>query len=178
MPQREDNKREAHPMPVFVHAAPHFHLPAEPEAAVIMIGAGTGVAPFRAFLDDRSALGCRGSNWLFFGQSHEATGFYYRDDWFDFLRRGVLTQLDTAFSHDQPERIYVPGRMIERAPALWRWLRDGAYVYLCGDPRALAPAVDAALERIAAQCGHLSPQAAAVFIHTLHERKRYRRDVY
>ena len=165
-------------VPVFVHAALHFHLPAESEAAVIMIGAGTGVAPFRAFLEERAARGSAGKSWLFFGQRHRATGFYYRDDWLDFLRTGVLTQLDTAFSHDQPERIYVQHRMLEHAPELWTWLRDGAHVYLCGDALMLAPAVDAALEQIAAHCGHLSPREAAAFVQTLREKKRYHRDAY
>jgi sulfite reductase (NADPH) flavoprotein alpha-component len=165
-------------VPAFVHAAGHFHLPNDPNAAVIMVGAGTGVAPFRAFLEDRRALGSNGRSWLFYGQRHRATGYYYRDDWLDFLRTGVLTQLDTAFSHDQPERIYVQHRMLERAPELWTWLRHGAHVYLCGAARTLAPGVDAALEQIAAQYGYLSPAQAAAFVQTLRETKRYRRDVY
>ena len=163
---------------VFVHAAPYFHLPPEPDASVIMIGAGTGIAPFRAFLEERRALGCRGRNWLFFGQRHKSTGFYYREDWLEFTRSGLLTRMDTAFSQDQPERIYVQRRMIEHAPELWRWICDGAYIYLCGDARLLAPDVDATLTKLAAQCGSLSPREAALLIENLHATKRYRRDVY
>ena len=143
-----------------------------------MIGAGTGVAPFRAFLEERRALGCRGKNWLFFGQRHEAHGFYYREDWLEFVRCGILTRMDTAFSRDQPERLYVQHRMMEHAPELWRWLNDGAYIYLCGDARLLAPDVDATLTKLAAQCGSLSPREAALLIENLRATKRYRRDVY
>jgi sulfite reductase (NADPH) flavoprotein alpha-component len=165
-------------VPVFVHSAPYFHMPLEPDASVIMIGAGTGVAPFRAFLEERRALGCRGRNWLFFGQRHEARGFYYREDWLELVRCGVLTRLDTAFSPDQPERLYVQHRMMEHAPELWRWLNDGAYIYLCGDARLLAPDVDATLTKLAIQCGSLSPREAALLIQNLRTTKRYRRDVY
>jgi len=163
---------------VFIHSAPYFHLPPEPDASVIMIGAGTGIAPFRAFLEERRALGCRGKNWLFFGQRHEAHGFYYREDWFEFVRCGVLTRMDTAFSRDQPERLYVQHRMMERAPELWQWLKDGAYIYLCGDARLFAPDVDATLTKLAAQCGSLSTREAALLIENLRATKRYRRDVY
>ena len=163
---------------VFIHSAPHFHLPPEPDAAVIMIGAGTGVAPFRAFLEERRALGCCGKHWLFFGQRHEANGFYYREDWLEFVRGGVLTRMDTAFSRDQPERIYVQHRMMEHAPELWRWLNDGASIYLCGDAHLLAPDVDATLAKLAAQCGSLSPHEAALHIENLRATKRYRKDVY
>ena len=163
---------------VFIHSAPYFHLPPEPDASVIMIGAGTGVAPFRAFLEERRALGCRGKNWLFFGQRHEAHGFYYREDWLEFVRCGVLTRLDTAFSRDQPERLYVQHRMMERAPELWRWICDGAYIYLCGDARLLAPDVDATLIELAAQGGTFSSSEAARFVQNLRSSKRYRKDVY
>ena len=165
-------------VPVFIHAAPHFHLPLDANAAVIMIGAGTGVAPFRAFLEERAALRAEGRSWLFFGQLQAATGFYYRADWNNFLRCGVLTQLDTAFLHDTPQGCNVQDRMLERGAELWAWLCDAAHVYLCGDAHTLAPAVDAALEQIAAQHGRLSPGKTAHFVQTLREQKRYHRDVY
>jgi sulfite reductase (NADPH) flavoprotein alpha-component len=165
-------------VPVFIHSAPHFHLPSDPNASIILIGAGTGVAPFRAFLEERAALGSPGRSWLFYGQRHRATAFYYRDEWLRFVRSGVLTRFDTAFSHDQAQRIYVQHRMRDRATELWAWLRDGAYIYLCGAARTLAPAVDLALEQIVAKCGHLSPGEAAAFVQLLREKKRYRRDVY
>jgi sulfite reductase (NADPH) flavoprotein alpha-component len=165
-------------VPVFVQPARHFHLPADPGAAVIMIGAGTGVAPFRAFLEERTALGCPGRNWLFLGQLHEATGFYYREDWLRFLNSGILTRLDTAFAEDCQQWKRMQDRLLERGSDLWQWINDGAFIYLCGDARMLAPAVDAVLARIAGQHGGLSCEQAQAFVQTLRDRKQYRRDVY
>ncbi|MGK8520737.1 molybdopterin-dependent oxidoreductase [Nocardia asteroides] len=165
-------------VPVFLQRAPHFRPPADPTAPIVMVGPGTGIAPFRGFLHERRALGCTGRNWLFFGDQHAARNFYYRSELEDMFRSGFLTRLDLAFSRDQRERIYVQHRMIEHGAELWSWLRDGAYFYVCGDASRMAADVDEALLRIARIHGKLDEDGAVAFRKQLVAEKRYVRDVY
>lgn len=165
-------------VPIFLQRAPHFRPPADPTAPMIMVGPGTGIAPFRGFLQERRALGCTGRNWLFFGDQHAAQNFYYRAELEDMFRSGFLTRLDLAFSRDQRERIYVQHRMIEHGAELWSWLRDGAHFYVCGDASRMAEDVDEALLRIARIHGKLDEDDALAFRKRLVAEKRYVRDVY
>ncbi|MFQ6398496.1 molybdopterin-dependent oxidoreductase [Nocardia sp. KC 131] len=165
-------------VPIFLHRAPHFRPPLDPTAPMIMVGPGTGIAPFRGFLHERRALGCTGRNWLFFGEQHAAKNFYYRAELEDMFRSGFLTRLDLAFSRDQRERIYVQHRMIEHGAELWSWLREGAHFYVCGDAARMAKDVDDALLRIARIHGKLDEDGALAFKKQLVAEKRYVRDVY
>ncbi|MFJ1969428.1 molybdopterin-dependent oxidoreductase [Streptomyces sp. NPDC087903] len=166
------------PVPVFVQRSPHFRPPADPTVPMVMVGPGTGVAPFVGFLDERRARGHGGRNWLFFGEQHRATDFYYEDELSAFGRDGTLTRLDTAFSRDQRVKIYVQDRMREHGAQLWSWLQDGAHFYVCGDATRMAKDVDEALRDIAVAHGGLAPEAAAVYVKQLASDKRYVRDVY
>jgi len=170
-----DRAQEA---PVFLQRSPHFRPPEDGTAPAIMIGPGTGVAPFRGFLHDRRADGHTGRNWLFFGEQHEASDFYYRDELTDLHDDGVLTRLDLAFSRDQRQKIYVQDRMIEHGAELWRWLGDGAHVYVCGDAARMATDVDATLLDIIRRHGGLSEDAAVEYRSELAASGRYARDVY
>jgi sulfite reductase (NADPH) flavoprotein alpha-component len=143
-----------------------------------MVGPGTGIAPFRAFLEERQAGGARGKNWLFFGDQKRATDFLYEEQLVAWHKEGHLTRLDLAFSRDQNEKFYVQHRMLECQGELWSWLQDGAHFYVCGDASRMAKDVDAALHAVAQRAGGLSSDAAAEFIKTLREEKRYQRDVY
>ncbi|GAA3210008.1 bifunctional nitrate reductase/sulfite reductase flavoprotein subunit alpha [Actinocorallia longicatena] len=163
---------------IFVQRAPHFRPPADPATAMIMIGPGTGIAPFVGFLDERRARGHSAPNWLFFGEQHRATDFYYEDDLSAYRDSGVLTRLDVAFSRDQRTKVYVQDRMREHAGQLWSWLQDGAHLYVCGDASRMAKDVDTALRKIATDQGHLSPEAADAYVRKLATDKRYVRDVY
>jgi sulfite reductase (NADPH) flavoprotein alpha-component len=163
---------------VFVRPAPAFRLPADGDRPVIMIGPGTGVAPFRGFLADRAATGATGRNWLFFGEQHESTDFYYREELLDWQRSGVLTRLDTAFSRDSADKVYVQDRMLERGADLWRWLEEDASIYVCGDASRMARDVDAALKSVVAEHGRMTVEKAADYVATLSREKRYLRDVY
>ncbi|MEU9031336.1 bifunctional nitrate reductase/sulfite reductase flavoprotein subunit alpha [Streptomyces sp. NPDC048383] len=166
------------PVQVFVQRAPHFRPPAGPTTPMIMVGPGTGVAPFIGFLEERRALGHTGPNWLFFGEQHEATDFYYRQDLEDFRSGGHLARLDVAFSRDQRNKIYVQDRMREHGPRLWRWLRDGAHLYVCGDAGRMAKDVDRALHEIVAAHGSMDQESAAAYVRRLATDKRYVRDIY
>lgn len=145
---------------------------------MIMVGPGTGIAPFRGFLHERRALGHTGRNWLFFGEQHAATDFYYRDEIESFRADGFLTDLDLAFSRDQERKVYVQDRMIDKGAQLWRWLNEGAYFYVCGDKARMARDVDAALTRVVAEHGKLSGPSAEAYVKALAAEKRYVRDVY
>ena len=169
---------EATRVPVFVHTAKHFRLPDDPSASIIMIGVGTGLAPYRAYLQERQAAGATGRNWLFFGDQRKAANFYYQQELEAYISSGLLTRLDTAFSRDQAHKIYVQHRMREAGQEIWSWLEQGAYLYLCGDAERMAPDVDAALCAIAEEHGAMSKEAAAEYIANLRTQKRYRRDVY
>ncbi|MFH8883414.1 molybdopterin-dependent oxidoreductase [Streptomyces californicus] len=166
------------PLPVFVQRNDRFGPPADPAVPVIMIGPGTGVAPFLGFLEERRALGHSGANWLFFGEQHRATDFYFRDELDALHRSGTLTRLDTAFSRDQRAKVYVQDRMREHGAQLWSWLRDGAHLYVCGDASRMAKDVDRALRDIAVAHGGLEPDAAAAQVKQLASDRRYVRDVY
>lgn len=173
-----DRASEKIPVPVFLQTSPHFRPPTQSDVPMIMVGPGTGIAPFRAFLQDRAASGSTGRNWLFFGHQHAATDYFYRDELVAWQKSGVLTRLDTAFSRDQAAKIYVQDRMMENARELWAWLNEGAHFYVCGDASRMAKDVDAALRKIAEQQGGLTTEAATAFIENLRKTKRYQRDVY
>jgi sulfite reductase alpha subunit-like flavoprotein len=163
---------------VFVQSTTHFRPPADPDTPMIMIGPGTGIAPFRAFLQERRELGHGGPNWLFFGERNSATDFYYRAELESMCAHGVLTRLDTAFSRDQRQKVYVQDVMREHAVELWKWLEDGAHVYVCGDASRMAKDVDAALHDVVRQRGHLDADRADEYVKRLAVEKRYVRDVY
>jgi len=167
-------------IPVYNQPAKHFHLPEDPSADIIMIGPGTGIAPFRAFLQHRMMAGHRGKNWLFFGEQHQSTDFLYKEELLDWLKKGVLTKLDTAFSRDQSYKIYVQHRMKESAAELWNWIQNGAYIYVCGDAKHMAKDVHQSLIDIARDTGGMSQQEAQHYINVVlsKEQKRYRKDVY
>jgi sulfite reductase (NADPH) flavoprotein alpha-component len=156
----------------------HFRLPADPATPVIMVGPGTGVAPFRAFLAEREARGVRGRSWLLFGERNRATDFLFEPELLEWLRSGTLSRLDTAFSRDQGEKVYVQDRMRDSAEDLWRWLQDGAYFYVCGDATRMARDVDAMLRRIAMTEGRMDESQARDWIVALARQGRYLRDVY
>jgi sulfite reductase (NADPH) flavoprotein alpha-component len=167
-------------IPVYIQATKHFHMP-PPDAPMIMVGPGTGIAPFRAFLEEREIDGAKGKSWLFFGDQKRASDFLYEAQLLDLQRKGVLTKLDTAFSRDQAEKIYVQNRMHENAAELWSWLKDdGAYFYVCGDAKRMAKDVHQMLITIAQEQGGLSPEAAKEYIEVTFAKteKRYLKDVY
>ncbi|MFF8228116.1 molybdopterin-dependent oxidoreductase [Streptomyces caelestis] len=165
-------------VPVFVQRSPHFRPPADASTPMVMVGPGTGVAPFIGFLQERRVLGHRAPNWLFFGEQHRATDFYYEDELSALLDEGTLTRLDTAFSRDQRNKVYVQDRMREHGPELWHWLRDGARFYVCGDASRMAKDVDRALRDVAVAHGGMSEAEAAAYVKQLAADKRYVRDVY
>ncbi|KUH99974.1 molybdopterin oxidoreductase [Mycobacterium sp. IS-3022] len=164
--------------PVFLQRSPHFRPPQDGAVPMIMVGPGTGVAPFRGFLQERRALGHRGPNWLFFGEQHRSQNYYYRDDFEDMARDGLLDRLDLAFSRDQKSRVYVQHRMLDRGAEIWRWLDDGAHFYVCGDATRMARDVDAALTKIIERHGGMSHEQAHDYKRELVAEKRYVRDVY
>ncbi|MFY2787774.1 molybdopterin-dependent oxidoreductase [Rhodococcus sp. MALMAid1271] len=163
---------------IFLQRSSHFKPPEDPATPMIMVGPGTGVAPFRAFLHERRALGHTGPNWLFFGEQHADTDFYYRDELTAMLSDGSLNRLDVAFSRDQAQKVYVQDRMRERGEDLWSWIRRGAHFYVCGDASRMAKDVDTALKGVVAQHGKLAPASAESYVKALAAEKRYVRDVY
>ncbi|MDY6996068.1 MAG: bifunctional nitrate reductase/sulfite reductase flavoprotein subunit alpha [Actinomycetota bacterium] len=166
------------PVPVFLQRSPHFRPPQDAHTPMIMVGPGTGIAPFRGFLQERRALGHTGRNWLFFGDQHRAENFYYRDDLADMVDDGLLSRLDLAFSRDQQQRIYVQHKMIDYGADVWRWLEEGAHFYVCGDATRMAKDVDDALTRIIREHGGMNEDAARDYKRRLVAEKRYVRDVY
>jgi sulfite reductase (NADPH) flavoprotein alpha-component len=165
-------------LPVFVHISKNFRLPDDGEIPIIMVGPGTGIAPFRAFLEERQATEAKGDNWLFFGDQHAATDFLYQNELEKLHRDELLTHLHTAFSRDGAEKVYVQHRMREHAAELWAWLEDGAHFYVCGDAKRMAKDVDATLHDIAQTAGGKSAAGAKAFVDELKKTKRYQRDVY
>jgi sulfite reductase (NADPH) flavoprotein alpha-component len=165
-------------VPVFIQPSKHFRLPQNGDAPIIMVGPGTGIAPFRAFLEERRATGAKGANWLFFGAQKSRCDFFYKDELEAMRREGVLTRLDTAFSRDQDFKIYVQHRMLETAAELWNWLERGAHFYVCGDASRMAKDVDNALHEIVRIAGGRSGDTAGEYLQKLKADKRYQRDVY
>src|ERR1019366_1456330 len=165
------------PMPVFV-AHSSFAPPGDGSRDAIMVGPGTGIAPFRGFVQDRAASGANGRNWLFFGDQKRACDFLYEEEWNRCLREGSLQRLDTAFSRDQAHKIYVQDRMRENAAELWRWIQGGAYFYVCGDAKRMAKDVDAALHDVIAAQGGMPYSQAVEYVKVMKKEKRYQRDIY
>ncbi len=165
-------------LPVYVKPNKHFRLPTDGDRPVIMIGPGTGVAPFRGFMQEREAAGAAGRNWLFFGDRTYLQDFLYQLEWQDWQKAGLLTRIDVAFSRDQPEKVYVQHRLWQRRAELYGWLEDGAHLYVCGDEKAMAKDVDLTLRRIVAEVGGRSETAAEAYLAELKRTGRYQRDVY
>ncbi|WCK02117.1 sulfite reductase subunit alpha [Agrobacterium tumefaciens] len=163
---------------IFVSPNKAFRVPQDDNAPVIMVGPGTGIAPFRAFLQERLARGAKGRNWLFFGDQHRQSDFIYEDELGDMSRDGVLTRLDLAFSRDQAEKIYVQTRMRQNGKALYQWLEEGGYFYVCGDATRMAKDVDDTLHGIISDEAGISAEAASDYVNRLKREKRYLRDVY
>lgn len=166
------------PVPVFVHTAKHFRLPEDPATPVIMVGPGTGVAPFRAFLQERRAVGAVGKNWLFFGEQRRSSDFLYEEELHGWEREGVLNRLDLAFSRDQAEKVYVQHRMRERSRELYAWLEEGAHFFVCGDGARMAKDVDLELQAVVSRESGCSSEDAASYVENLKKTKRYKKDVY
>jgi sulfite reductase (NADPH) flavoprotein alpha-component len=165
-------------LPIYIQPNKKFKLPTNPDAPIIMIGPGTGIAPFRGFLHERRALGHKGKNWLFFGERSAATDYLYREELEAMRVDGHLTRLDTAFSRDNSRKIYVQNRMMEQAPQFWNWLQGGASVYVCGDATRMAKDVHRTICRIAQEQGAMPESAAEEYVGILKEEHRYHRDVY
>jgi sulfite reductase (NADPH) flavoprotein alpha-component len=175
MAERADNV----PVPVYPSSAKHFHLPEDGNVPLIMIGPGTGIAPFRAFLQDRQVTGAKGKNWLFFGAQREGCDYAYKEDFAQFKSDGLLTRLDCAWSRDQAHKIYVQHKLLENAAEIWKWIdADGAQFFVCGDARRMAKDVDAALRKIVQEHGGKSVDEANEYVEKLKSDKRYKRDVY
>lgn len=164
--------------PIFLHANAAFRLPEDTNAPVIMIGPGTGIAPFRAFLEERQATGQSGDNWLFFGEQRRSLDYLYQEQFEDMHRDGLLTRLDTAFSRDQAKKVYVQDRMQENAAELFAWLERGAYFYVCGDATRMAKDVETALLDAIAKGANATPDHANEYLAMMKKQKRYQRDVY
>lgn len=164
-------------IPVFI-AKSHFGLPADDSASIIMVGPGTGIAPFRAFLQERIETGASGKNWLFFGDQHRATDYLYGEELDAMKENGDLDRLDLAWSRDQDHKIYVQDKMLESAGALWEWISNGSYFYVCGDAKRMARDVDAALHTIAVEQGGMTAAEAITYLKQMKKKKRYQRDVY
>ena len=163
---------------VYTHHNKNFFLPENNDTPIIMVGPGTGIAPFRAFVEERKILGAKGRNWLFFGDQHFNTDFLYQTEWQGYLKSGLLTRMDVAFSRDTDEKVYVQHRMLEKAKDLYAWMKEGAFFYVCGDASRMAGDVHEALISIYAKEGGLSREAAETEVKELQKSKRYQRDVY
>ncbi len=172
------DRAEGIDVPIFVQPSKHFHVPEKGDTPLIMVGPGTGIAPFRGFLQERQARGDAGKNWLFFGEQHAASDFYYQNEIQQFQKDGLLTELSLAFSRDQTQKIYVQDRMRERGAELWEWLEQGAYFCVCGDASKMAKDVDQALRDIIQQHGKFDEADTVNYIRKLNMEKRYLRDVY
>jgi sulfite reductase (NADPH) flavoprotein alpha-component len=173
-----DRTSIAESLPIYIQPNKKFRLPANPDTPMIMIGPGTGIAPFRGFLYERRALGHKGRNWLFFGERRAASDFLYRDEFEAMLADGHLARLDTAFSRDQENKVYVQDRMMQNSKLFWDWLKDGANVYVCGDASHMGKDVHATLQEIIRKEGNMSAECAEDYVSALKEQHRYHRDLY
>lgn len=163
---------------VFIEHNDNFRLPANPQTPVIMIGPGTGIAPFRAFMQQRAAEGAEGKNWLFFGNPHFTEDFLYQVEWQSYVKEGVLSRIDLAWSRDQQQKVYVQDKLREQGAELWRWINDGAHIYVCGDANRMAKDVEQTLLEVIAEYGAMDAEAADEFLSELRVERRYQRDVY
>jgi len=173
-----DRVEEEGEVRVFIEHNDNFRLPANPQTPVIMIGPGTGIAPFRAFMQQRAAEGAEGKNWLFFGNPHFTEDFLYQVEWQRYVKEGVLSRIDLAWSRDQKEKIYVQDKLREQGAELWRWINDGAHIYVCGDANRMAKDVEQALLDVIAEFGAMDAETADEFLSELRVERRYQRDVY
>lgn len=173
-----DRVEEEGEVRVFIEHNDNFRLPAKPETPIIMIGPGTGIAPFRAFMQQRAADEASGKNWLFFGNPHFTEDFLYQVEWQRYVKEGVLNRIDLAWSRDQKEKIYVQDKLREQGAELWRWINDGAHIYVCGDAARMAKDVEQALLDVIAEFGAMDAEAADEFLSELRVARRYQRDVY
>lgn len=164
-------------IPIYVQPTHYFTLPSDDDAPIIMVGPGTGIAPYRAFMQERIAKGSKGKNWLFFGERNRKTDYFYEEDWTQWIAMGKL-EIDLAFSRDQAEKIYVQHKMYENAKKVWSWLEEGAFFYVCGDAHRMAKDVEAMLSRIVHEQGRMSEEAAKAYVKSLRSQKRYLTDVY
>jgi sulfite reductase (NADPH) flavoprotein alpha-component len=165
-------------VPIYIQQNENFKLPANPETPIIMVGPGTGVAPFRSFMQEREEIGAEGKSWMFFGDQHFVTDFLYQTEWQKWLKDGVLTKMDVAFSRDTAEKVYVQHRMLEQSKELFEWLQEGAHVYICGDEKHMAHDVHQTLIGIIEKEGSLSREEAEAYLADMQQQKRYQRDVY
>ncbi|ELE6251920.1 NADPH-dependent assimilatory sulfite reductase flavoprotein subunit [Salmonella enterica] len=163
---------------VFIEHNDNFRLPTNPETPIIMIGSGTGIAPFRAFIQQRAADEASGKNWLFFGNPHFTEDFLYQVEWQRYVKEGLLSRIDLAWSRDQKEKIYVQDKLRERGAELWRWINDGAHIYVCGDANRMAKDVEQALLEVIAEFGGMDLESADEYLSELRVARRYQRDVY
>ncbi|MEK3971249.1 assimilatory sulfite reductase (NADPH) flavoprotein subunit [Bacillus sp. FSL M7-0558] len=165
-------------LPVYIQHNQNFKLPENPDAPIIMVGPGTGIAPFRSFMQEREEIGASGKSWLFFGDQHFVTDFLYQTEWQKWLKDGVLTKMDVAFSRDSEEKVYVQHQMRKQSKELFEWLEQGAYVYVCGDEKHMAHDVHRTLLSIIQEEGAMSKEKAESYLANLQQQKRYQRDVY
>ena len=165
-------------VPCYLHPNKNFKLPDDPSIPIIMVGPGTGIAPFRAFIEERRATGASGKNWLFFGDRSQKTDYLYENEWESYHNDGLLNDLDLAWSRDQEKKVYVQHKMLEKKGQLWRWLQDGAIFYVCGDASRMAKDVDQALRTIAQEEGAMSEEDAGAWVKNLLKERRYLKDVY
>jgi sulfite reductase (NADPH) flavoprotein alpha-component len=171
-------RAEKAPVPVFPNTS-RFRLPEDGNTPIIMVGPGTGIAPFRAYLQERKAVGAKGKNWLFFGSQHEHCNYFYKEEMAELKRDGILTQLDCAWSRDQADKSYVQHKMLNCAAEIWKWMDgEGAHFFVCGDARRMAKDVDAALRKIIQEQGDKSESETNEYVEKLKSDKRYKRDVY
>lgn len=165
-------------LPVYIQHNQNFKLPQDPDAPIIMVGPGTGIAPFRSFMQEREEMGANGKSWLFFGDQHFVTDFLYQTEWQKWLKDDVLTKMDVAFSRDTEEKVYVQHQMKKQSKELFEWLEQGAYVYICGDEKHMAHDVHNTLLSIIQEEGAMSKEKAESYLANLQQQKRYQRDVY
>ncbi|MEH7308843.1 assimilatory sulfite reductase (NADPH) flavoprotein subunit [Neobacillus drentensis] len=165
-------------VPVYIQHNDNFKLPMNPDAPIIMVGPGTGTAPFRSFMQEREEIGAEGKSWFFFGDQHFVTDFLYQTEWQKWLQNGVLTKMDVAFSRDMAEKVYVQHRMLEHSKELYEWLEEGAHLYICGDEKNMAHDVHNTLIEIIEKEGSLSREKAVEYLAEMQQQKRYQRDVY
>ncbi|SDM56036.1 sulfite reductase (NADPH) flavoprotein alpha-component [Bacillus sp. OK048] len=170
--------QEGDTLPVFVQPNKHFYMPESPETDIIMVGPGTGIAPFRSFIQERAVTEATGQSWLFFGDQHAASDFLYQNELEKYQQDGVLTRIDTAFSRDSDQKVYVQHKMLENSKELFEWFENGAYFYVCGDKERMAKDVNEALICVIEKEGALDREAAEAYLKDMQKQGRYQRDVY